>query len=106
MSTTQLGSNEDSRAFPTRRSADLDGLGSQAVFRRKETGTWFDTGRMSRAKRSGSGCMQKSAPFPALANFQHTPAAASLRSEEHTSELQSPMYLVSRLMLETKKKNK
>src|SRR5437764_8043254 len=31
--------------------------------------------------------------------------AARLRSEEHTSELQSPMYLVCRLLLE-KKKNK
>src|SRR5437879_10304060 len=29
----------------------------------------------------------------------------SLRSEEHTSELQSPMYLVCRLLLEKKKKN-
>src|SRR5437763_11053250 len=28
------------------------------------------------------------------------------RSEEHTSELQSPMYLVCRLLLEIKKKNK
>src|ERR1017187_10587483 len=30
----------------------------------------------------------------------------SPRSEEHTSELQSPMYLVCRLLLEKKKKNK
>src|SRR5437764_6973850 len=30
----------------------------------------------------------------------------ALRSEEHTSELQSPMYLVCRLLLEKKKKNK
>src|SRR5437764_7200743 len=30
----------------------------------------------------------------------------SKRSEEHTSELQSPMYLVCRLLLEKKKKNK
>src|SRR5437762_4721796 len=29
--------------------------------------------------------------------------AARLRSEEHTSELQSPMYLVCRLLLEKKK---
>src|SRR5437764_8961228 len=29
---------------------------------------------------------------------------AGLRSEEHTSELQSPMYLVCRLLLEKKKK--
>src|SRR5437764_8319084 len=34
-------------------------------------------------------------------SFQHS----SPRSEEHTSELQSPMYLVCRLLLE-KKKNK
>src|SRR5437762_10265941 len=31
-------------------------------------------------------------------------AAARSRSEEHTSELQSPMYLVCRLLLEKKKK--
>src|SRR5437879_9729850 len=31
---------------------------------------------------------------------------ATLRSEEHTSELQSPMYLVCRLLLEKKKKKK
>src|SRR5437762_4623898 len=29
----------------------------------------------------------------------------ALRSEEHTSELQSPMYLVCRLLLEKKKKH-
>src|SRR5258708_30049818 len=33
-----------------------------------------------------------------------TPAAASFRSEEHTSELQSPDHLVCRLLLEKKKK--
>src|ERR1017187_5456805 len=33
------------------------------------------------------------------ANFQHYPQDS--RSEEHTSELQSPMYLVCRLLLET-----
>src|SRR5258708_12607959 len=32
--------------------------------------------------------------------------AAELRSEEHTSELQSPDHLVCRLLLEKKKKNK
>src|SRR5437764_2013445 len=30
--------------------------------------------------------------------------SAPIRSEEHTSELQSPMYLVCRLLLEKKKK--
>src|SRR5437879_10021716 len=33
-------------------------------------------------------------------------AGVQLRSEEHTSELQSPMYLVCRLLLEKKKKKK
>src|SRR5437879_9194561 len=33
-------------------------------------------------------------------------AAAVYRSEEHTSELQSPMYLVCRLLLEKKKQTK
>ena len=33
-------------------------------------------------------------------------STTKLRSEEHTSELQSPMYLVCRLLLEKKKKNK
>src|SRR5437764_11649578 len=31
---------------------------------------------------------------------------SKVRSEEHTSELQSPMYLVCRLLLEKKKKKK
>src|SRR5437762_7714085 len=33
-------------------------------------------------------------------------AESFVRSEEHTSELQSPMYLVCRLLLEKKKKKK
>src|SRR5437879_10182209 len=33
-------------------------------------------------------------------------SSEKLRSEEHTSELQSPMYLVCRLLLEKKKKKK
>src|SRR5436189_1636531 len=37
-----------------------------------------------------------------LADLEH----AKRRSEEHTSELQSPMYLVCRLLLEKKKKKK
>src|SRR3712207_8570287 len=36
---------------------------------------------------------------------KHAPAELALRSEEHTSELQSRQYLVCRLLLE-KKKNK
>src|SRR5437879_10370490 len=42
--------------------------------------------------------------FSATTSTCPTSAAASARSEEHTSELQSPMYLVCRLLLEKKKK--
>src|SRR5437762_7937765 len=38
--------------------------------------------------------------------LEHTLQAIRSRSEEHTSELQSPMYLVCRLLLEKKKKKK
>src|SRR5437764_11348387 len=37
-------------------------------------------------------------PFAELSDFQFTPIDGSPRSEEHTSELQSPMYLVCRLL--------
>src|SRR5215210_9252777 len=48
---------------------------------------------------------------PRPARSRRTPlrparADPARRSEEHTSELQSPMYLVCRLLLEKKKKNK
>src|SRR5437764_8726611 len=46
---------------------------------------------------------------PAAARRRHEPerqARRGARSEEHTSELQSPMYLVCRLLLEKKKKKK
>src|SRR5690242_21206903 len=36
-------------------------------------------------------------------DYQHTPVAAEFRSEEHTSELQSHVNLVCRLLLEKKK---
>src|SRR3712207_7656654 len=42
----------------------------------------------------------------ALAATHHLLLAHGLRSEEHTSELQSRQYLVCRLLLEKKKKNK
>src|SRR6266581_928025 len=38
--------------------------------------------------------------------MRRVPTPAWMRSEEHTSELQSPVHLVCRLLLEKKKKNK
>src|SRR5437764_13954379 len=43
-------------------------------------------------------CVHDDVPAPSPTNRNAT------RSEEHTSELQSPMYLVCRLLLEKKKK--
>src|SRR5205823_10301111 len=42
----------------------------------------------------------------ALMSKRSSPTVCCLRSEEHTSELQSLAYLVCRLLLEKKKKNK
>src|SRR5437764_8439369 len=40
-----------------------------------------------------------------IADIRHMRIGIDARSEEHTSELQSPMYLVCRLLLEKKKNN-
>src|SRR5690348_18087694 len=47
------------------------------------------------------------APDPTVSDSRHDTAPHDLagRSEEHTSELQSPVHLVCRLLLEKKKKN-
>src|SRR5437763_7381214 len=64
-------------SFPTRRSSDLGADRAAAISRRGREG---------------------------LATFadqaQHRGMGGHARSEEHTSELQSPMYLVCRLLLE------
>src|SRR5437762_11249786 len=53
---------------------------------------------------NGMGGMLSAAGTLVLSNEKTSvPAAESMRSEEHTSELQSPMYLVCRLLLEKKK---
>ena len=42
----------------------------------------------------------------AIAALGYIPSSAARRSEEHTSELQSPGHLVCRLLLEKKKNNR
>src|SRR5947209_10552161 len=53
-----------------------------------------------RAKRCDSGCCAATATYSMTAK---NIAASLIRSEEHTSELQSRQYLVCRLLLEKKK---
>src|SRR5207237_10340341 len=87
----------DLPAFPTRRSSDLSPLSGSAA-----------TVKMRSAQMMGEAC-----PPPGSSVRQRTfsvrlqwigTAVSRLRSEEHTSELQSHLNLVCRLLLEKKKK--
>src|SRR5207248_5678385 len=93
-------------SFPTRRSSDLTYTGDTAhhwgagASHRKST-----TRTRSRAS-LGSGVSIRSRgihrhPREAPHDSEHESAGEPLRSEEHTSELQSPYDLVCRLLLET-----
>src|SRR5689334_24026862 len=56
---------------------------------------------------SGAGAVSGTASIAANASvMMPTSASAVVRSEEHTSELQSQFHLVCRLLLEKKKKKK
>src|SRR5437879_7932653 len=61
-----------------------------------------------RAARTGGSSLPRTTCRPARTRVSDARAGpwALRRSEEHTSELQSPMYLVCRLLLEKKKKKK
>src|SRR5437762_8723576 len=81
-------------SLPTRRSSDLDSAGSSSRSR-------YVSSSLSRSRQSTA----TSYSFTG-GQHAHQPLARpreARRSEEHTSELQSPMYLVCRLLLEKKK---
>src|SRR5258708_38582100 len=50
-------------------------------------------------------CAYPRAAFPRRSTCTRRPCRVDMRSEEHTSELQSPDHLVCRLLLEKKKKS-
>src|SRR5688500_19290900 len=82
-------------SFPTRRSSDLSSTRVKPA--RRDTGMAFTGSRMwFEGYRPGAG-YRPGSPQP--------PSRCGCRSEEHTSELQSPCNLVCRLLLE-KKNNK
>src|SRR5437762_9655496 len=94
---SSYGDHRDLPSFPTRRSSDLEvDLRTVHLVRDSRGVAWSWQRRVEKKVTEGA---------PALLP-RFGPVAASarwLRSEEHTSELQSPMYLVCRLLLEKKK---
>src|SRR5437762_14061060 len=75
--------HRDLHSFPTRRSSDLQ--------------RHVDEARVSTCRKRGR-AVGDVFPFGPAGLIE-----MDVRSEEHTSELQSPMYLVCRLLLEKKK---
>src|SRR5207237_8146345 len=85
-----VGDHRYLHSFPTRRSSDLPPTGCSS--RRAATRSIKTKATSGTADRSG----------PTSPRRSRTPAS---RSEEHTSELQSHLNLVCRLLLEKKKKS-
>src|SRR5436853_7345938 len=78
------GDHRDLHSFPTRRSSDLGKLGPE---RKREISATIPLARLGRADDVAGACVF---------------LASDLRSEEHTSELQSLRHRVCRLLLEKK----
>src|SRR5437764_8927728 len=84
--------HRDLHSFPTRRSSDLRGQ------------PWKNRrGRPARQFASAADRITSTSRLTVCSPPAPQPRRTSKRSEEHTSELQSPMYLVCRLLLEKKK---
>src|SRR6202023_4162333 len=67
------------------------------MIRRPPRSTLFPYTTLFRSRRTGR-------PDSLIGSMGFGPMGFGSRSEEHTSELQSPMYLVCRLLLEKKKR--
>src|SRR5690606_39472243 len=90
------GAPRDLHSFPTRRSSDLCGLQQRIALTQHPVVVGEHT------RQAGGALHQKLIGEPA----PRRRIAAPVRSEEHTSELQSRENLVCRLLLEKKKKHK
>src|SRR5690348_8800047 len=91
-SNQQCGHPRHSRSFPTRRSSDLSSRARrEASYSSAAAGSASSCGSTWRSRRKAT----------AIAAAR---SANTTRSEEHTSELQSPVHLVCRLLPEKKKK--
>src|SRR5262249_61627179 len=91
-------------SFPTRRSSDLQ----QQLIQGPDVALLWRAGRDQRLRpveELGAGQDTGEDLLLTLPRVLQPGAVAGLRSEEHTSELQSLTNLVCRLLLETKKSN-
>src|SRR5205823_12088961 len=97
---SSAGLHRDLPSFPTRRSSDLPDIWAEGVrfpaLKLVEKGT---------KRRDVEYMMAANSRTPTfLGDLRAQVGATELRSEEHTSELQSLAYLVCRLLLEKKKR--
>src|SRR5687768_18006643 len=91
------GDHRDLHSFPTRRSSDL---------RHRPMSSWIrPAASIPLPKRPGKRASPVGRAATPGTRVMGAPAERSCRSEEHTSELQSRLHLVCRLLLE-KKNNK
>src|SRR5207244_11431367 len=89
-------------SFPTRRSSDLAGLRWEVEFPR-----YVEGNKMNSFDPLAVNPVSGTPGVVTFAGRNGTPERAfATRSEEHTSELQSPDHLVCRLLLEKKKNTK
>src|SRR5207248_11082227 len=86
-------------SFPTRRSSDL-----RACWPTRPTGPPGPRARPGRSPGARRSTTTSSGPSPTSRPASGRCGHRATRSEEHTSELQSPYDLVCRLLLEKKKK--
>src|SRR5690348_18383990 len=87
------GHHRDLHSFPTRRSSDLS------------TNEFVGQSRTAAIVRCGTVRRRSEGPAVDRGSLPRSTAGPSDRSEEHTSELQSPVHLVCRLLLEKKKES-
>src|SRR5690348_17804556 len=92
-----LASRPHLHSFPTRRSSDLDDRSRDGAYGAQNS---VSGNHQSCAKKEPYERLQNKVPAQARKR-----AHALHRSEEHTSELQSPVQFVSRPLLETKHTN-
>src|SRR5262245_64529882 len=92
--------HRDSHSFPTRRSSDLTGDDDTSLGQAMTSGggrvNWRVSGPVDPPSLAGDLCGRRT----------EVRTYRRLRSEEHTSELQSLRHLVCRLLLEKKNKKK